>query len=85
MAAPMARLTLCDSSDEEIVAVFVRVAGIVSRHQEARRTTKKTPPSGKQTCGAFHCLPQGMATEDLKRHDLYDVKYAVTQLAQSES
>ena len=39
MAAPIAGLAMCDSSDEETVAVFVCVAGVARRQ---RKTKKKT-------------------------------------------
>ena len=41
-AAPMGGLMMCDSSDEEIVAVFVCVAGIARRCRRAMKMTKKT-------------------------------------------
>ena len=47
MAAPMARLTMCDANDEEIMAVFVFVfvcvAGI-ARPEETKRQGRPTMP-----------------------------------------
>ena len=40
MAAPLARLTMSDSSDEEIVVVFVSVA-VIGYNQEATKVTDK--------------------------------------------
>ena len=68
MAAPLASLMMSDSSNEEIVALFVRVAGITRRHSGGKRSkTAKT----KTTHHAVR-----FATTDIWSNALFGTEFA---------
>ena len=80
IAVPMARLTMCNSSDEEIIAVFLGLVGIARRQE----SDKEDPPCRTFCDKLGYFTLQEIATEaDSKQHA--DGKYDVTQLANQKA
>ena len=82
MAAPMTRLTMCDSSDEQIVAVSVCVAGIARRRRRQQRRPTAVRFATANTWGITSFGARGGNRRPSKPlRDLDDGKYDVTQPA----